>query len=513
MGALAERVRASVSLSWRWFGYWRRRYVWLRLGIIALVFALPVYEVFRPVTRDLVVIAIDGIESAKRGPYFEVRAIQFQQKKQLQKTLLAAFDRNGDGRLDRAESRNLSRRTDLTRGQVAGSALHVELDPLVEANHRLGLLSLSRTARDMRREALTAALAEREREHDDLWREAGEELVVQYAGPADYLKWATWKRGLDRGRDVLAMCLTPRVSRLFAGVTPRYYQEMWGEPPAKWMGAVGWLVLLGLAGLAIRRYGKGAELARRFREEPELGAAPCPVCGASTQDYGSLPHHRASRAWATAAVVALALLTLSALVSAQQWRAASLGQLTRLPMGTFLEGSAPRLLTDLAVGALLVLAAGVVRWVLWPREVHASHRRPLLRVVGFAVGVVLVVGLLSMMAAGTMRTLEGPRRPILVAAGRHQRRASAPGRGHRRHAKVRAAPSEAKPAAKPARRGPARRGPARGAAALERSAKRLRSGEGRRRRGERRERSGRASRRVSRDRGREESHRDEMPGR
>ncbi len=74
MGALAERVRANLSLSRRWFGHWRRRYVWLRLAILVLIFAQPVYGVFRPVIRDLVVLAIEGIESAKQGPHFEARA-------------------------------------------------------------------------------------------------------------------------------------------------------------------------------------------------------------------------------------------------------------------------------------------------------------------------------------------------------------------------------------------------------------------------------------------------------
>ncbi|MBN1458881.1 MAG: hypothetical protein JXA57_05050, partial [Armatimonadetes bacterium] len=100
MGGIARRLRMDLSLGWRWFNYWRKRYVWLRLLILLLVFAQPIYESRKPLIRELVVIAIKGIESAKLGPQFETRAIQHEQKKRLQRALLARFDANGDGRLN-----------------------------------------------------------------------------------------------------------------------------------------------------------------------------------------------------------------------------------------------------------------------------------------------------------------------------------------------------------------------------------------------------------------------------
>jgi len=91
------RVKANAALFWRWFRYWRKRYMWLRLAIIVLIFAEPVYGVFHPLIRDLVVIAIGGIEAAKPGPRRYVDYYQFEDKKRLQKHLLTRFDANGTG--------------------------------------------------------------------------------------------------------------------------------------------------------------------------------------------------------------------------------------------------------------------------------------------------------------------------------------------------------------------------------------------------------------------------------
>ena len=513
MGALTKRARANLSLSRRWFAYWRKRYVWLRLLILLAVFAQPVYGAFRPLLRDLTVIAIDGIESAKRGPYLEARAIQFQEKKRLQRSLLAYFDRNEDSRLDRAESERLTKQTGLTRRQVAGSGLRVELDPLVEASHRTGLLSRTTTANDIRREALARALAEREQEHEALWREAGPNLEMQYPSARDYLKWETWRRGLDSARGQIAYHLGPTAAYSFAGLTPPEYNEMWmwDVPRSRCWGAFGWLTLGLVTVLCIRRYGQGEELARRFREEPELAAAPCPVCGVPTQDYGSLPHHRGSRAWATAAAVGLALVTLSALADASGWRALGLAQLTRSPLEGFLEGAPPRLPANPVVAAVLVLGAGIARWVLWPREVHATHRRSSLRVLGFAVSTVLVVGLLSSMTTFTMRVFDWPKQRGLRIVGTRQRGRAAATRRKRKEARVtpgaRRTPKPSLPAAKPEGRGRMR-----GATAADRSEKRAISSERRRRHAERRAGRGR-SRRGSRGRGRDVGHSDERRSR
>ncbi|MCJ7751336.1 MAG: hypothetical protein MUQ65_09620 [Armatimonadetes bacterium] len=433
MGALAERSRGNLSLSWRWFGHWRRRYMWLRLLILLAVFAQPIYEIRKPRIRDLVIIAIKGIESAKGGPYFETRVIQFQEKKQLQRSLLAYFDRNEDGRLDRAESQRLTKKTGLTRGQVAGSGLRVELDPLVEASHRVGLLSRTKTANDIRREALAKALATAEQEHEALWREAGPDLAMQYPTAGDYLKWETWARGLDAARGQIVSHLGMTVASSFAGLVPPGYAQMRGEPRRKSWGGAGWLILGLVAVLCIHRYGKGKELERRFQEDAALAAAPCPVCGEPTNDYGALAEHRAPRAWAMAAVAGLAVVSMSAL----RWPEALRGVLfqTHLHGGSDLlqvltriySGSVCRAMEGSWVAIAVVAAAfGVVRWILWPREIHAVHRRPCLLAAGFGAGVVLVVALLSGIVALGMQAVETPRaRAIMMVSSRQaERRAS-----------------------------------------------------------------------------------------
>ena len=155
-GSLWRRIPENAALTWRWFRYWRRRYVWLRLVILVLVFAKPVHGVFRPMTRDLVVIAIKGIESAKKGPRLYARAYEFEEKKQLQHALRARFDADGDGLLSEAEAGRLTAATGLAEEAVTGSGREIELGPLVEGSHKTGLLSRVVSATDIRRRGLMA---------------------------------------------------------------------------------------------------------------------------------------------------------------------------------------------------------------------------------------------------------------------------------------------------------------------------------------------------------------------
>jgi hypothetical protein len=405
-------IRRNAALFWRWFRRWRKRYMWLRLVIIVLIFAEPVYGVFRPLLRDLVVVAIHGIEAAKLGPRLYTRAYEFQEKKRLQQALVAHFDDNGDGRLNQSEGKKLANATALLPEQVAGSALHVELGPLVRASHEAGVLSRSQTATGMRRAHLTVALQEREEEHRALWEEIEPMLIVEYARPADYLRLSTWVRGLGQCFRHVMHTFGPfggsplQMGRLLVGAS--------GCPEAQDCLGAWWriipamcLLVFGAVVISVRRFGVGEALERRFREDPEFAAVPCPVCGEATRDYGALRQHRASRAWAAGAVVALVGITLAAVREA--------------------GGHAGILV--LVIG----LAAGFLRWVLWPREVHACHRRPSLRAVGYAVGVALVVALLAQMAAFGMgmrewRPRTRPQRAIRQPPTASARRGSRGGR-------------------------------------------------------------------------------------
>ena len=388
MGALCRRVSENARLIWRWFKYWRKRYMWLRLVILLLIFAEPVHQVFRPIIRELVVIAIKGIEAAKFGPRLYARAYEFQEKKRLQSALRAEFDANGDGLLNRAEARKLTAATGLSKGEATGSGLDVELDALVEASHKTGLLSRVVGATDIRQQMLERALREREAEHQALWGEVEPMLRVERPRAVDYLRWETWAHGIESFRLGLGSPGDIGLCGYFMGLKPETEYVCWyGEAPPKSRGYLGWLFLLALVVVSVRRYGKGEELRRRFEEEPELAAAPCPLCGQPTHDYGALIQHRAARAWVTSAVVGLSLFTLSALAGAN-W-------------AFFI--------------VILLVAVGFLRWLLWPREVHACHRRRYLPVLGFAVSVLVVVALALGVATSGMRLLDWPRRGVLIS--------------------------------------------------------------------------------------------------
>ena len=420
--ALWQRVKANVALFWRWFQYWRKRYMWLRLAIVALVFAMPVYEVFRPIIRDLVVIAIKGIESAKPGPRRYTDYYQFEQKKRLQKHLLAHFDANRDGRLERAEAARLRKETGIAPRQITGSGLRVELDPLLEANRKLKLVPAEVTSRVLRREALDRALAEMDRQHKESHAEIDPMLAMQYPGWRDYLRWGTWKRGLDTFRGHIAYSEGTNLGGYFAGVRPEGEEYAWVPRAPAWQGYVGWWILLLAVMVCVARYGRSEKLKQRFEEDPEFAAAPCAICKMPTHDYGALINHRGARAWAAAAVVGLALLPLETLA---RWDilpegTSPMGMYPGAPEGSAqaLVGELLRAVTDPTIAIPVILAAGILRWFLWPREVHAVHRRPWLFTVGFGLGVVLVVGLLGTVASFTMAQYGWPRRVTAIMSGR-----------------------------------------------------------------------------------------------
>lgn len=390
VAALWLRIRSNASLFWRWFRYWRKRYMWLRLAILVLIFAQPVYGVFRPTIRELVVIAMKGIEAAKLGPRLYARAYEFQEKKQLQAALRAKFDANGDGLLSRAEARKLTAATDLAEDEATGSGLDVELESLVEASHKTGLLSRVVGATDVRRQTLNRAMQEREAEHVALWREVEPMLDATRNDPAEWLRWETWKQGLKEFRVVLSFFVGLVPGPYFAGILPPTDDPMEYDffPRAPgWRGYIGWAVLVAAVAISVRRYGRGEELRRRFEEDPELALARCPVCKTPTKQYGMLEQHRWARAWATGAVVLLAALAV--------------GSVTDRPAAWTVLGTAG-------------IPAAFMRWFFWPREVHACHQRRYLPLFGFVVSTVLVAALASYIALFGMRTLNLPRRTVVM---------------------------------------------------------------------------------------------------
>jgi hypothetical protein len=297
----------------------------------------------------------------------------------------------------------------------------VELDPLLEANRKLKLVPAEVTSRVLRREALDRALAEMDRQHKESHAEMDPMLAMQYPGWRDYLKWGTWKRGVDSLRSHLAYSEGTNLGRYFAGMGPRGEEYEWVPRSPAWQGYIGWWILLLVVIVCVARYGRAERLRKRFEEDPEFAAAPCAICKMPTHDYGALIAHRGERAWAAAAVVGLALLPLAALELSDAFASGGpaylYGELPR-QSGRGLLADLMRAVTDPVAALFMAGAAGIVRWLLWPREVHAVHRRPWLFTVGFGVGAVLVIGLLGTVASFTMAQDGWPRRVTAIMSGR-----------------------------------------------------------------------------------------------
>jgi len=363
-------IRRSLSLFWRWFLYWRKRYFWLRLCVLLIILALTTHDVVNPTIRRLVVIAIQGIEDASwpKAEFAHARYLRFAEAKRLQNSLVGYFDANNDRRLNAREGRQLTRTTGLDPEDVTGTALNADLAQLIEANRKVGLVSDSYSATEVRRRAADAARGDAAIRYQEYRPEVDSLLASSYRKPADYLRWETWREGLQR----------------FAEMNPVRQAD--------------WRILLAVFLLAtvisVRGYARSQALARRFEEDPDSAKAPCPACGEPTHDFGALPQHRFSRAAATAVVVFLAGYTAAAL--AQSLGATSWLADVRSPGPSLVAG----------MPALAGVALGVLRWVLWPREVHACHRFPPFRVLGFAAGVVLVVALLCGLVLFGLKALE-----------------------------------------------------------------------------------------------------------
>ena len=365
------RLRANLSLFWRWFTHWRKRYVWLRLALLLIVFAEPVHDVFRPTIRELVVIAIQGIDTAgiPKLTHYQYRRLRMKETKRLQHSLLARFDANHNGRLEKAEAQRLTRATSLVARDITQSGLVADLDRLLTANQKLGLADRALTSRKIRRAAFDAA----QRETDQFYREYRKELApllaTQYPQWRDYLQWKTWSNG----------------GSMFLGYFAYSLQEatsvQWS--PKRWL----LLVVLPAVIFSVSRFGRRERLGQRFREDPELAVAPCPVCQEPTHDFGALRQQRLSRAATTGVVVALAFYAVSAVTPALG------GGPPSFSLSTFTLVSHRPATSILLLG----LAALILRWVLWPREVHACHRRPRLHWIGLAASACLVLA-----AAGTV---------------------------------------------------------------------------------------------------------------
>jgi hypothetical protein len=363
-----ERVRSNAVLFRRWFGYWRRRYMWLRLAILLVVFAPTLYEMKRPLIRELVVYAVTAIDTARfPTPFYKARLFRGQQVKVLERSLIARFDADGDGRLDAAESQRLTQATGLSARDATASVLHADYDRLLAAARKLDLPTRFSTSREMRTWAYRTAQAEEAQWHDQQWAEVERELRMPRPRATDYLHWSTWARGmgwfLGRTGGLLDTVLPP----IFAGVSHSWAYYGYGDQPPlwrSWRGYIGWAIVFALVAISMRNFGKRRELERRFRADPVLAAAPCPICGRPTHDFGALRELRVARSTGVGVVVGLAAFGA---------------------MACLMPHASPRMaLAVRLLPVMLGLTAAFIRWDLWPELVHADHTRPRLRLIATA---------------------------------------------------------------------------------------------------------------------------------
>jgi len=385
-----RRLRANAALFWRWFGYWRKRYMWLRLAILLVIFAPTLKEIRHPLIGDLVRYAITAIETARFPPSFmEARLLRARETKRLQESLLARFDSNHDGRLEPAEAQRLGSATGLAPKALRERVLSADYDRLLAATKKVGIATRFATSREMRRWAFETARANEEREFAQYHREIDAQMRIPYARPADYLRWTTWRRGLGMfwvgWQEIVQTGLGP-LGSFAPGINFSMQAlpgtELSAQTPRlvwAWRGGIGWLMLLVLVIISARGFARRQELERRFKEDPAFAEAPCPICGRPTHDFGALRELRLTRAIGVGAVVGLAAFAVG-----------TLGLHDALERTVFAIH-----LTPIVFGVVVAAA----RYLLWPWEVHACHRRPGLHIIGIAAAVVAVIVALGAVVA------------------------------------------------------------------------------------------------------------------
>lgn len=181
---------------WHRFNRWRKRWFWVRLILLLLFAAHIVNEALFPLLPRLTRMAIEFIDGASEPTLVNAlsryRRIRF--TRQLQMSLRAIADKNGDGVIDETERTRLEQ-WGLDATQLDNKSVHADLAQLIRASHRARLLPKSFTARDVRRDARFAAVAEVE-QMKGTYRAEIDAMLKAWEIP-DYRRWATWKRGIN----------------------------------------------------------------------------------------------------------------------------------------------------------------------------------------------------------------------------------------------------------------------------------------------------------------------------
>lgn len=236
--SLFSRLRDAALPAWRPFNRWRRErwpvrvIILVMLGAYSIAGSLPILKLMR--------MAIDGILGGSEPALViaGARACKAQEADRLRRALRAYLDADRDGMI-RAEERARAQALGMDPAHLDGPVLKADLNSLVDAARRAGLVSASCTARRIRRQAFYVGRSE------------AEDALRPYKAEIEQFMARGWRVPGNWS-----------VSSWWRGAVVLFSSGMHILGVADWLTAVGWLFLCYFAArLAVILAGEGA---RRF---------------------------------------------------------------------------------------------------------------------------------------------------------------------------------------------------------------------------------------------------------
>ncbi|MHC5033891.1 MAG: hypothetical protein ACYTFZ_02490 [Planctomycetota bacterium] len=186
--------------AWRGFNRWRRKYWLTRVIVLLLVFGPAVARRFDPrgpLFVRLVRIACYAIRTTgePRAVYNLALYYKAEEARRLRLALQGELDADRDGSLS-VEEEERSRAAGLDPDQLTCHILEADLTELGSAAKRLGLVPASYSTTRVRQHAWYAAQAEMDRMFAPAHQRIDALLAEGYQWP-DYLRWQTWRTGID----------------------------------------------------------------------------------------------------------------------------------------------------------------------------------------------------------------------------------------------------------------------------------------------------------------------------
>jgi hypothetical protein len=239
--ATGEDAAASVPAQrsttlhavWRAFNRWRRRRWHVRVLILLIIFAMPLYEQLAnwSIIAELYRIACDAVlvASVPRLEYTLRRYYRTQEAARMQQALALVLDADRDGALTGAEIAE-AERLGLSAEHFCASS-KADLSALISASWRAGLVPPAQTEEELLWKTYYAARGRAEALSRPWYREVKAELEVPREWP-DYTDPATWRAGLH----------------YFAGYLLDVLRQGAGGP----FGLVAWFLLALIVTMAVR---------------------------------------------------------------------------------------------------------------------------------------------------------------------------------------------------------------------------------------------------------------------